>query len=298
MNKITGREMRAVLKQRIVTAVALLAGLIAATTLLSSFGFALFVSATVMLAAWEWCGLIGLGKQLSRAGYLATIATVLTGLFLALNISGDALGINRYRVAVILGLGTLFWLLSLIILITYPANKTAWNDQSKIASMGLFALIPVWTAVIQLKYLMPSGVLVIALIILVAAVDVGGYFVGIRFGRRRLAPELSPSKSWEGVWGGLGLCLLVGIGMSWAAHTYIQNLEPWQFIALFILTLLTTFFSIIGDLLESMLKRNRNVKDSGGILPGHGGLLDRVDGLMAAAPIYTLLVMFVFGGSG
>ena len=285
------------LKQRIVTAVLLLAGLIAATTLLSAFGFALFVSATVMLAAWEWCGLIGLDNQLSRAGYLTTIAMVLAGLFWALNISGDALGINQYRLAVILGLGTLFWLLSLIILITYPANESAWNDQSKIASMGLFALIPIWAAVIQLKYLMPSGVLVIALIILVAAVDVGGYFVGIRFGRSRLAPELSPSKSWEGVWGGLGLCLLVGIGMSWAAHTYIQNLEPWQFIVLVVLTLLTTFFSIIGDLLESMLKRNRNVKDSGGILPGHGGLLDRVDGLMAAAPIYTLLVMFVFDGS-
>ena len=285
------------LKQRIVTAVVLLACLIAATTLLSSFGFALFVSVTVMLAAWEWCGLTGLGKQLSRAGYMTAIATVLAGLFLALNISGDALGVNQYRLAVILGLGTLFWLLSLIILITYPTNKTAWNDQSKIAIMGLFALIPVWAAVIQLKYLMPSGVLVIALIILVAAVDVGGYFVGIRFGRRRLAPELSPSKSWEGVWGGLGLCLLVGIGLSWAAHRYIEILEPWQFIALLMLTLLTTFFSIIGDLLESMLKRNRNVKDSGGILPGHGGLLDRVDGLMAAAPIYTLLVMFVFDGS-
>lgn len=284
------------LKQRIVTAVLLLAGLIAATTLLSAFGFALFVSATVMLAAWEWCGLIGLDNQLSRAGYLTTIAMVLAGLFWALNISGDALGINQYRLAVILGLGTLFWLLSLIILITYPANKSGWNDQSKIASMGLFALIPIWAAVIQLKYLMPSGVLVIALIILVAAVDVGGYFVGIRFGRSRLAPELSPSKSWEGVWGGLGLCLLVGIGMSWAAHIYIQNLQPWQFIVLVLLTLLTTFFSIIGDLLESMLKRNRNVKDSGGILPGHGGLLDRVDGLMAAAPIYTLLVMFVFDG--
>ena len=286
------------LKQRIVTAVVLLACLIAATTLLSSFGFALFVSVTVMLAAWEWCGLTGLGKQLSRAGYMTAIATVLAGLFLALNISGDALGVNQYRLAVILGLGTLFWLLSLIILITYPTNKTAWNDQSKIAIMGLFALIPVWAAVIQLKYLMPSGVLVIALIILVAAVDVGGYFVGIRFGRRRLAPELSPSKSWEGVWGGLGLCLLVGIGLSWAAHRYIEILEPWQFIALLMLTLLTTFFSIIGDLLESMLKRYRNVKDSGGILPGHGGLLDRVDGLMAAAPIYTLLVMFVFDGSG
>ena len=286
------------LKQRIVTAVVLLACLIAATTLLSSFGFALFVSVTVMLAAWEWCGLTGLGKQLSRAGYMTAIATVLAGLFLALNISGDALGVNQYRLAVILGLGTIFWLLSLIILITYPTNKTSWNDQSKIAIMGLFALIPVWAAVIQLKYLMPSGVLVIALIILVAAVDVGGYFVGIRFGRRRLAPELSPSKSWEGVWGGLGLCLLVGIGLSWAAHRYIEILEPWQFIALLMLTLLTTFFSIIGDLLESMLKRNRNVKDSGGILPGHGGLLDRVDGLMAAAPIYTLLVMFVFDGSG
>ena len=126
MKKITGREMLAVLKQRIVTAVLLLAGLIAATTLLSSFGFALFVSATVMLAAWEWCGLIGLGKQLSRVGYLATIATVLAGLFLALNISEEAMGISGYRGAGILGQGTSLWWLVLLILVHCPCKKKGW----------------------------------------------------------------------------------------------------------------------------------------------------------------------------
>ena len=276
-----------VLRQRIVTAVLLLAGLITATTLLSSFLFALFVSATVLLATWEWCGFIGLTGINSRFRYSATIAVMLLALFLALDIRPDTLTIDPYRVAAILGLGTLFWLLSLIMLITYPKSKSAWNDQSKIASMGLFALIPVWVGVIQLKYLMPSGFSVIALIVLVAAVDVGAYFIGTNFGGSKLAPEVSPSKSWEGVWGGL----------SWAVHTYVENLELWQFIALMTLTLLTTFFSIIGDLVESMLKRNQNLKDSGRILPGHGGLLDRVDGLIAAAPGYTLVVMFVFNST-
>jgi phosphatidate cytidylyltransferase len=132
---------------------------------------------------------------------------------------------------------------------------------------------------------------------LVAAADVGAYFAGTKFGRTKLAPALSPSKSWEGVWGGLALCLLVGIIMSWASNRYIEDLDAWQFAALIALALLTTYFSVVGDLLESMLKRNQELKDSGRILPGHGGLLDRVDGLIAAAPGFTLVVMFVYKGA-
>lgn len=287
----------AVLKQRIVTAILLMVGLVAITTLFSSFLFALFISTVVLLAAWEWCGLTGLIKNVPRLSYLMIVGVMLAGLLLALDIRPGTLALDQLRVSVILGLGVLFWAISPTLLRYYPDNKSKWNGKLKIASMGLFALVPVWLAFIQLKYLMPSGFLVIALILLVAAVDVGAYFAGTKFGRTKLAPALSPSKSWEGVWGGLTLCLLVGVVMSWASHRYIEDLKLWQFAALITLALLTTFFSVVGDLLESMLKRNQELKDSGTILPGHGGILDRVDGLIAAAPCFTLVVMFVYNGA-
>jgi len=286
-----------VLRQRIFTAVMLLLGLVVITTLLPSFIFALVISVVVLLAAWEWCGLTGLTNNRSRFFYLMTIGVMLAALLLVLDIRPTTLALDQLRVSVILGLGVLFWVLSSTLLWSYPDNKSQWNEKSKIAIMGLFALIPVWLAIVQLKYLIPSGFLVISLVLLVAAADVGAYFAGTKFGRTKLAPALSPSKSWEGVWGGLALCLLVGIIMSWASNRYIEDLDAWQFAALIALALLTTYFSVVGDLLESMLKRNQELKDSGRILPGHGGLLDRVDGLIAAAPGFTLVVMFVYKGA-
>jgi phosphatidate cytidylyltransferase len=275
----------------------LLLGLVVITTLLPSFIFALVISVVVLLAAWEWCGLTGLTNNRSRFFYLMTIGVMLAALLLVLDIRPTTLALDQLRVSVILGLGVLFWVLSSTLLWSYPDNKSQWNEKSKIAIMGLFALIPVWLAIVQLKYLIPSGFLVISLVLLVAAADVGAYFAGTKFGRTKLAPALSPSKSWEGVWGGLALCLLVGIIMSWASNRYIEDLDAWQFAALIALALLTTYFSVVGDLLESMLKRNQELKDSGRILPGHGGLLDRVDGLIAAAPGFTLVVMFVYKGA-
>lgn len=285
--------MSRVLKQRIITAVILIAALIAATTLLTPFYFALVLTPIVLIAAWEWGGFIGLDSKEARASYCVTIALMLLGLFFLLGIGPDVTSLDATRVVTILLLGLTFWCLSLFVLWGYPGNRDLWNDPSRIATMGIFSLIPTWIGLVQLKYLQTEGYFLLALIVLVAAVDISAFFVGSSFGRRKLAPELSPKKSWEGVWGGLAACVLLGSGLIWLLHSQMHALSTIQFAMLFILTALITVLSVVGDLLESMLKRNQAIKDSGAILPGHGGILDRIDGLMAATPVYVLLIMLM-----
>jgi phosphatidate cytidylyltransferase len=180
--------------------------------------------------------------------------------------------------------------------IDFPEFKSAWNTESKIALMGIFALIPTWIGVVLLKYLEPLGALVLGLVILVAAVDIGAYFSGRALGKTKLAPELSPNKTWEGVWGGVALSLFAMLLFAWILDTYFYNLDTTQFCILAATSLVLAFFSVTGDLLESMLKRNQKLKDSGKILPGHGGILDRVDGLIAATPIFALTMIYVLQG--
>ena len=290
---ISKLRMTKVLKQRVITAVILLVALIAATTQLTSFYFSLFTAGVVLVAAWEWAGLISSDKNIAKFPYLASIAAMLVGSFFLLGISPDAQNIDAFRASFILFLGLLFWLISLFFLAGYPENSSLWNDESKIALMGVLVLMPTFAGVVVLKYILPSGYLVLALVILVAAVDVGAYFVGVNFGSRKLAAKLSPKKSWEGVWGGAFVCLLVAALFIWILHLNLQPLSLMQIAALLALSVGITFFSVVGDLIESMLKRNCGVKDSGTMLPGHGGVLDRVDGLVAATPLFVLTVMLV-----
>jgi phosphatidate cytidylyltransferase len=285
-----------VLKQRVITAVLLLLGLIAATTQLSAFAFSLFISCIILIAAWEWTGLIGLDERNAKISYLLSIAAMLAACYFLLDISPDAQSIDSLRVSLVLILGLLFWLISLFFLFGYPANNKLWNEESKIALMGVLVLVPTFVGIVTLKYLLPSGYLVLALVILVAAVDVGAYFAGLNFGSRKLAVELSPKKSWEGVWGGMLLSLLVAAGFIWLLHNYLFPLAEIDVILMLLLSFGITFFSVVGDLIESMLKRNCGVKDSGSVLPGHGGILDRVDGLVAATPLFVLVMMLIMNG--
>jgi phosphatidate cytidylyltransferase len=218
---------------------------------------------------------------------------MLVGIFFLLGISGDAKSIDGFRAGLVLILGLFFWLISLFFLSGYPENSSLWNDESKIAIMGVLVLMPAFVGIVFLKYLVPSGYLVLALVILVAAVDVGAYVVGVNFGSRKLAVKLSPKKSWEGVWGGTFFCLLVASLFVWLMHNNLQALSATQIIALLMLSVGVTFFSVVGDLIESMLKRNCGIKDSSTMLPGHGGVLDRVDGLVAATPLFVLTIMLV-----
>jgi len=281
------------LKQRIITAIVLALTFIIVTILFSPFVFSLFIALIVLIAAWEWAGLIGLSQQSSKVSYLATLAVMTIALFPFLGIYPEAKMISSDRTLILLGLGVLFWALAFLMLFGYPQNAAWWNDKSKIAVMGLMTLLPAWVGIIQLKYLDPMGYLVLALVVMVAAADIGAYFAGKKFGRRKLAPALSPNKSWEGVWGSLVTCLLLGLLLIALMNNYVLELSSQKILVLMVLSLCVTLFDVIGDLLESMLKRNQNIKDSGSILPGHGGILDRIDGLLAVTPLFVITFLII-----
>ena len=284
------------LKQRIITAVILLLCLFTATTLFPPFWFALFIAAVVLVASWEWGALIGLTDSKSRQAYLATMILMLIGALLLLGLEPGTDRIDLFRALMVLSLGLVWWLIAWLMLFGYPDNAKQWNDKSKIGLMGLLALIPTWVGIVVLKYLLPSGFLVLGLVIMVAAVDVGAYFAGRAFGFRPLAPSLSPKKTWEGVWGGLATCCVVGALFVWGMHSYLFELNIWQIIVLLFSSLVITVFAVVGDLVESMLKRNSNLKDSGHILPGHGGILDRVDAILAVTPASVIILLLALQG--
>jgi phosphatidate cytidylyltransferase len=149
--------------------------------------------------------------------------------------------------------------------------------------MGLLVITPAWLSVVFLLSYSYGALLLLYMVVVVALADIGAYFAGRAWGKRKLALKVSPGKSWEGVWGGLAACTALG------CVTFLV-LRPPQLgvVGILAIVLSTAMASVLGDLLESMVKRHRGVKDSGAILPGHGGLLDRIDGHTAAAPVFAL----------
>ena len=152
-----------------------------------------------------------------------------------------------------------------------------------LAVMGALVLAPAGLAVVYLLSYDSGGLLLLFLVILVAAADIGAYFAGHRWGRRKLSPEVSPGKTWEGFLGGMASCTLL------AVLTYLfVTADRLSLPATLAIVLCAALASVLGDLMESMVKRHRGVKDSGVLLPGHGGFLDRIDGHTAAAPVFAL----------
>ncbi len=286
------------LRLRIITALVLVLVFGAVATMLPPFAFSLLAGAVILCAGWEWSRLVGLESAAGRLLYVLLLALAGGLLLLWLGIGMPGGAPHAARVALLQGLGLLFWILVLALLLGYPRNRSRWDGGARIGAMGLCALLPSLAGISYLKYLLPAGYLALALVLMVAAVDIGAYFVGRRFGRTKLAPALSPKKSWEGVWGGLAVCLAMTAALAWAMHVGLRPLGGGDLLLLILLALALCAYCVIGDLLESMLKRNRQTKDSGRLLPGHGGLLDRVDGLLAATPVFALAMMFFFGGSG
>jgi phosphatidate cytidylyltransferase len=152
-------------------------------------------------------------------------------------------------------------------------------------AIGLLILLPAWQGLILIKQWPLGNWLILAVMVLVWGADIGAYFSGKAFGKRKLAPKVSPGKSWEGVYGGLAASLLitaiVGVTRGWSGSQFVFGLLG---------AAVVVFISVVGDLTESMFKRQSGIKDSSNLLPGHGGVLDRIDSLTAAIPVFAVLL--------
>lgn len=265
------------LKLRVLTALLLAPLAIWATLALPNIWFAVILGAIFALGAWEWSRLAGLQHLAARIGYTALFVLLLVTLL-------DASRLGAVLPWLIL-LAMLWWGAALCFILIYPRASMVWSARTgRLAVAGLFCLLPGWAALVGLHNQAEQGPhYVLFLLLLIWGADVGAYFAGHRWGRSKLAPAVSPGKTWAGVWGAMTTTTVVTM-----AATSVLELPAHTLLWLLPLTLLTVAVSIVGDLTESMFKRLADVKDSGGLLPGHGGILDRIDSLTAAAPFFVL----------
>lgn len=269
------------LKQRVITAIVLALVFLSGLFYLSVTGFALAMGVVVILAGWEWANLAGLKAQWQRLLYAVVVGG---GLGLAAWHTGFiSVGeLNTQPLQMLLLVACTWWAVALLWVQGYPSSAVLWGHPVIKMLMGLLVLIPTWLALVFLRGQPAGEWLILLVVVMVACADIGAYFTGKAFGRRKLAPEVSPGKSWEGFWGGFACSLLLalivgyGFGGGWLTLAIIAP---------------ASLASVLGDLLESMVKRQRGIKDSSQLLPGHGGILDRVDSITAAAPVFALGVL-------
>lgn len=274
------------LKTRIITALVLIPLTLAALFGLPPRAWGAVTLAVVVVAATEWAEL----AALKRRGWLLFVgATLFSGCVLLLD---PAAGFNATQgwpepmVSWISGAATIFWLL---VAPAWLASGRNPSSKAILAISGWLVLTATWMAVVVLQTRSPG--LLLALMAIVWIADTAAYFVGRRFGRRKLAPSISPGKTWEGVYGALAAVAIYALLLLpfAAAAGYSRPVDAAAATIWVALALLLTGLSIIGDLFESQLKRWRGVKDSGAVLPGHGGVLDRIDALTAAMPPAALI---------
>ena len=281
------------LKTRVLTALAMVAALYLGTTYLPPFYFGIVLAVVLVPALLEWTGLMGLHRKRDKTLYLLLFYILLILSALLLELKPDVGALNNSVVTWMMFIAAAFWLLMFYFVVKFPAAQSTWATVLLIGLMGLFCMLPLWIALLQLKYMAESGYLVLTLIALVSVVDIGAYFAGSKWGHKKLAPALSPKKSWAGFWGGLVSCALLALVLLVLMNSLLFSLSPALFVLLVSAALLIAVVSVIGDLYESMLKRQQGIKDSGRSLPGHGGILDRIDSLIAAAPFFVLLMVYL-----
>jgi phosphatidate cytidylyltransferase len=275
-----------VLKQRLITAAVLIPVVVASVVWLPKAYFAVLFGLFALAAAWEWAGFTIFNAPAPRAIY--TIA-MLVLLVLSWMFVSDSL----QRVIVVLVMGLLWWLAALMLVVLYPRHENIRKNPAISAVAGILVIVPCWLALITLHGTSIEGAeLVLFLLASIAVADSGAYFGGRRWGTNKLAPQVSPGKTWEGVISGL---LCVGVFAFICAWLFTLVNTGWEPVMLFVgVSLLTALFSVLGDLTESMYKRQVGLKDSGSILPGHGGVLDRIDSITAAAPVFVICLWLLF----
>ncbi|ASI95705.1 phosphatidate cytidylyltransferase [Vibrio rotiferianus] len=276
------------MKQRIITALILAPLVILGIFKLPLIGFIIALTAVTLLGFWEWTQFT---ESNSRIAALIP-AAVVTGLSF-LFISPDVTSLNQLAAPhyAVLALGFAWWIIASGMAITYPKTTNLWQGSKALRHVfGFLTLIPFLWSVIILRASDISvdpyhgAKLVLYVCFLVWAADSGAYFAGKSLGKRKMAPHVSPNKTIEGLIGGIIAALIVG--WLFAGWFDIQFTSPLHMV---IITLITVVISVLGDLVESMFKRVSGIKDSSNIIPGHGGILDRIDSLTAAFPVFALL---------
>ena len=266
-----------VLIQRLITALILLPVLLAAIWYLPPPALYLLFCSVGLIAAWEWAGLAAGADANSarRAGFVLVCALAMTAAWFAREYAMWACAI-----------AALWWLYALRLIRGYPQNFVqARPGVVAMALIGLLLLVPTMLSLWMLREMPDGAWRVFFLFFLIFAADTGAYLAGRNFGKRKLAPAVSPGKTVEGMLGGMLLCAAWGA----CAGPFVFSLSsPLQILQVVGLSLVVAAFSVAGDLIESLFKRAAGVKDSGAILPGHGGILDRVDSILAGAPLLAL----------
>ena len=267
-------------KQRFATASVLALLFIASLAYFSTTTFVSFIMLVVLIAGWEWCDLSGIKSIVTK---LFCIFGLLVSLLIASNYVGIYSHFNRLLSYQICFSVMLLWAIIFLWLQGYPSSAILWSSKPVMLCLGVFLLVATWVALASIISLENGRYLLLLAVTIIVLADVGGYIAGKLFGRHKLAPTISPGKTWEGLFGGMVLqAFLVGI--------LLQLFPDIDALDLCMLIFPVAICSVIGDLFESMLKRFRGVKDSSNLLPGHGGILDRLDGVMAALPMFYVIM--------
>jgi phosphatidate cytidylyltransferase len=277
-----------VLLTRVLTALALLPVILALLFFASPAGWALFALVIALLACWEWsrmCGFTGSGQALYLVASAAIGAYVLA-LFMHF-VPGNfaALALTSFIIA------AFFWLVGAPLWLARLARP----NSSMRAVAGWLVAWPTWFALVMLRETSPWILLAVAALVWVA--DIAAYFAGKGFGRNKLAPAISPGKTWEGVAGALVGVAIYGAILGFATRGHDTPLRPVfesaGLVPAILVMLVLAGISVVGDLFESWMKRGAGLKDSSQLLPGHGGVLDRIDALTAVLPLAALTLFLV-----
>lgn len=275
------------LRQRIFTALIMVGLFFASIAYLPLPLLALLLALLVGLGAWEWSQMSGWKQPVARVTYVLLVFAALGAIYVYCQLGGAP---SREQVQPLLGLACLWWSFALLWVKGFPHSAVLWRGVIMRSAMGILILVPGWMSAVYLLSFAEGGALMVVMVLVTATADIGAYFAGRRFGKHKLAIAVSPSKTWEGFWGGLAACAVLAV-LLWSllpGHAGQIGLA-----SVVVVTLMTALASVIGDLTVSMVKRESGVKDSGSLLPGHGGVLDRLDSLCGAAPVFALGLLLV-----
>ncbi len=278
------------LKKRIITALILAPSVLIAILFLPLFAFQWAVAGVVAIGAYEWASLSGISNRIHKVSYMLGVFSLCILLIATVPIDDiwQQGQLNSFY-TFILGAACVWWCISLSMIIAYPKYIGFWC-KSWVARgvFGVLTLIPTWVAVIALRnslYVIDpfyGASLIFYVLGIVWAADIGAFFVGVKFGKHKLRPNVSPGKTIEGLAGGVMASTAI---IAFAAlHYQVDPSRIWLHLTI---GAVTVAVSALGDLNESMFKRCAGIKDSGKLLPGHGGVLDRIDSLTAAFPVFA-----------